>query len=149
MTEVPDRPMLATVFGSEDGNLYKPNGVGGRWTVFDRNGFPKRTNQEDEDWTDIQDAIAVLNEPQTDPARWRRRLEARFDVSLFLRWLALNTIIGNVDVYGGVSAHNCYLYGSSRHRDRLFWIPWDHDLAMPTFDLGANAPIDPCSSRRR
>ena len=73
-------------------------------------------------------------------ACWRRRLEARFDVPVFLRWLALNTIIGNVDAYGGVSGHNYYLYGSPRHRDRIFWIPWDHDLAMPTGGLGTPAP---------
>jgi spore coat protein CotH len=44
--------------------------------------------------------------------------------------LALNTIVGNNDAYGGLSAHNYYLYGSPRHRDRLFWIPWDHDLSL-------------------
>jgi spore coat protein CotH len=64
MVEVPDNPMLSRVFGSDDGNLYKPNGTGGRWNVFTREGFPKRTNQDDEDWTDIQDAIDVLNEPK-------------------------------------------------------------------------------------
>jgi spore coat protein H len=142
MFEVPDRPMLTRVFDSDDGNLYKPHGTGGRWTVFGRGAFDKRTNQEHEDWSDIEDAIAALHAPRSDLARWRSRLEARFDVPVFLRWLALNTIIGNIDVYGGVSANNYYLYSSSRHRDRLFWIPWDYDLAMPTFGFGAGGPID-------
>lgn len=146
MVEVPDNPMLERVFGSGDGNLYKPNGTGGRWNTFTEEGFPKRTNQDAEDWSDIQDAIDVLNEPKTDRARWRRRFEARFSVPTFLRWLALNTVIGNIDVYGGISAHNYYVYGSPRHRDKIFWIPWDHDLAMATPGiLGAgnpNAPID-------
>ncbi len=132
MVEVPDGPMLRTLFGSDDGNLYKPHGTGGRWTIFDSDSFPKKTNEADEDWTDIEDAIAALNASKTDRPLWRRRLEARFDVSGFLRWLALNTMVGNNDAYGGLSAHNYYLYGSPRHRDRLFWIPWDHDLAMPT-----------------
>jgi hypothetical protein len=145
MVEVPDNPMLNRVFGSDAGNLYKPNGTGGRWNIFTQEGFPKRTNQDDEDWSDIRDAIDVLNEPKTDRARWRARLEARFSVPTFIRWLALNTTIGNIDVYGGVSAHNYYIYSSPRHRDRIFWIPWDHDLAMPTGGLGTpqpNAPID-------
>lgn len=136
MFEVPDDPMLVRLFGSDRGNLYKPHGTGGRWTMFDRDDFSKRSNQQHEDWTDIEDAIAVLHEPKADRARWRSRFEARFDVPVFLRWLALNTIIGNIDVYGGVSAHNYYLYSSPRHRDRLFWIPWDHDLAMPTGGFG-------------
>ena len=140
MLEVPDRPMLRRVFGSDAGNLYKPHGVGGRWAAFDRESLSKRTNEADEDWTDIQDAIAALHASKADRAQWRRRLEARFDVPMFLRWLALNTIIGNVDAYGGVSGHNYYLYGSPRHRDRIFWIPWDHDLAMPTGGIGTPAP---------
>lgn len=130
LVEVPDGPMLESLFGSSNGNLYKPNGTGARWTVFMRDSFPKQTNERDEDWTDIQDAIAVLNESRSHPAVWRARLEARFSVSIFLRWLALNTIIGNSDTYGSFSPHNYWVYGSPRHRDRLFWIPWDHDLAM-------------------
>ena len=140
MYEVPDGPMLRRLFGSDDGNLYKPHGIGGRWTSFQESSFEKRTNQEDEDFTDVQDAIAALQSSRTDAARWRSRFGARFDVPTFLRWLALNTIMGNVDSYGGVAAHNYYIYGSPRHRDRIFWIPWDHDLAMPTGGLGTPAP---------
>jgi spore coat protein CotH len=130
LVELPDRPMLQTQFGSASGNLYKPNGTGARWTVFLKESFPKKTNERDEDWTDVEDAIAVLNESRTNAAVWRQRLEARFSVSTFLRWLALNTIVGNTDTYGTFSPHNYWVYGSPRHRDRLFWIPWDHDLAM-------------------
>jgi spore coat protein H len=130
LIEIPDGPMLNGQFGSNNGNLYKPNGTGARWTVFDQESFPKKTNQRDEDWTDVQDAIAVLNESRANPTVWRTRLEARFAVSSFLRWLALNTVIGNTDTYGGLSAHNYWLYGSPRHRDRIFFIPWDHDLAL-------------------
>ena len=140
MLEVPDGPMLRRLFGSDDGNLYKPHGASGRWAAFDRESLPKRTNEQDEDWTDIEDAIAALHAPKIDREQWRRKFEARFDVPVFLRWLGLNTIIGNVDAYGGVSGHNYYLYGSPRHRDRIFWIPWDHDLAMPTGGLGTPAP---------
>jgi len=132
MIEIPDAPMLDTAFGSSAGNLYKPHGTGGRWTVFVADDFPKRTNSADEDWTDVEDAIAALNDATSDREVWRRRLEARLDVGTFLRWLALNTLVGNNDAYGGLSAHNYYLYGSPRHRDRLFWIPWDHDLAIPS-----------------
>ena len=137
--EIPDEPMLVAQFGSEDGNLYKPNGTGARWTVFLAESFPKKTNRSDEDWTDVQDAIAVLNGDRSNVAVWRSRLEARFAVSSFLRWLALNTIIGNTDTYGGFAAHNYWVYGSPRHRDRLFFIPWDHDLALNAAGPGGGA----------
>lgn len=130
MIEVPDEPMLDRLFGAASGNLYKPHSTGGRWTIFDKDDFPKKTNEFDEDWTDIQGAIAALNASKQDRGLWRSRLEGRVDVDGFLRWLALNTIVGNNDAYGGLSAHNYYLYGSPRHRDRLFWIPWDHDLSL-------------------
>ena len=136
MIEVPDEPMLDRLFAADSGNLYKPHSTGGRWTIFDKDDFPKKTNEFDEDWTDIQGAIAALNASKEDRVSWRSRLEARFDVGGFLRWLALNTIVGNNDAYGGLSAHNYYLYGSPRHRDRLFWIPWDHDLSMSSGGIG-------------
>jgi spore coat protein CotH len=139
MTEVPDTPLLEELFGSDDGNLYKPVGAGGRWTQFFTASFPKKTNADDEDWTDIQGAIEALNASRSTPAVWRARLEARFEVNGFLRWLALNTLVGNFDAYGGLSAHNYYLYGSPRHRDRLFWIAWDHDLALSGSTLGGGA----------
>jgi spore coat protein H len=149
LVEIPDEPMLETQFGTENGNLYKPNGTGARFGVFMAESFPKKTNQRDEDWTDVQDAIAVLNESRVNAQVWRTRLEARFAVSSFLRWLALNTIIGNTDTYGGFSPHNYWVYGSPRHRDRLFFIPWDHDLALnaggPGGDFGgggANTGLD-------
>jgi len=139
LVEVPDRPMLNSQFGSDDGNLYKPKGRGARWTTFVRESFPKKTNQAEADWTEIQDAIESLQTGRDRPATWRSRLEARFEVNGFLRWLAFNTIIDNHDAYGGLSPHNYYLYSSPRHRDRLFWIPWDHDLAM---GAGLGVPID-------
>jgi len=150
MIEIPDEPMLDTAFGSSAGNLYKPHGTGGRWTVFVADDFPKRTNDSDQDWTDVEDAIAALNDATNDREVWRRRLEARVDVGVFLRWLALNTLVGNNDAYGGLSAHNYYLYGSPRHRDRLFWIPWDHDLAIPSAGggLGGGGPVGGGGVRR-
>jgi hypothetical protein len=136
MTEIPGSPLLNQQFGSDDGNLYKPVGTGGRWTQFFPLSFPKKTNDADEDWTDVQGAIEALNASRTSASAWRSRLEARFEVNGFLRWLALNTLVGNFDAYGGLSAHNYYLYGSPRHRDRLFWMAWDHDLAMNGSTLG-------------
>ena len=83
LVEIPDKPMLAAQFGSDNGNLYKPNGTGARWTVFLAESFPKKTNQRDEDWTDVEDAIAVLNESQPSPrcvARAVRGALQRVDV---------------------------------------------------------------------
>jgi hypothetical protein len=130
LVEVPDRAFLDTQFGDSSGNLYKPNGAGGRWTEFLEESFPKKTNAAEADWSDVQAAIAALNSPRTDAEAWRAGLEATLNVPGFLRWLAVNTVIGNSDSYGGLAPHNYYLYGDRLQRDRLHWIPWDLDLAF-------------------
>jgi spore coat protein CotH len=130
IVEVPGRAFLNAQFGDASGNLYKPNGTGGRFTEFVQDSFPKKTNEAEGDWSDVELAIAALQAARTDAAAWRARLEATFNVGGFLRWLALNTVIGNFDSYGGLAPHNYYLYGDRLQRDRLQWIPWDLDLSF-------------------
>ncbi len=129
--EVPDKPMLKTQFGNADGNLYKPDGYGARWTLedFDEGWFPKKLNEVAADWSDIEAAIVALNASREDPAAWRASLEETFNVDHFLNWLAINTVIQDWDTYG-IFSHNYYLYGDSDDGGRLQWIPWDHNLSM-------------------
>ena len=130
MVEIPGRAMLRAQFGEAGGNLYKPSGTGARWTTFVAADFPKKTNEDDADWTDVRRAIAALQASRSDASSWRAGLEATLNVHGFLRWLAVNTIIGNSDTYGGLAPHNYYLYADPRQRDRLQWIPWDLDRAF-------------------
>ena len=125
-----DGAMLDAQFGSSRGNLYKPEGPGANWTLpFNPAGFGKKNNEREADFSDVQSAVAALHAPRDDPRAWRAALEARFDVDLFLRWLAVNTVIENWDAYGGL-AHNYYLYGDPSRRGQLRWIPWDHNFAF-------------------
>ena len=142
MVEIPGRAMLRAQFGDSDGNLYKPVGTGARWTTFVAADFPKKTNEDDADWADVRRAIAALHAPRSEASAWRAGLEATFNVDGFLGWLALNTIIGNSDTYGGLAPHNYYLYADTRQRDRLQWIPWDLDRAFwgAGDPAGASAP---------
>jgi spore coat protein CotH len=133
MIEDPSDVMLQAQFGSADGNLYKPDGP--NWTEFHEDGFPKKTNEREGDFSDVEAAIAALHAPQTDARAWRKTLEATFDADGFLRWLAVNTAIQNWDVYGAM-AHNYYLYGDPAQNGRLRWIPWDNN-----FSLGASPGI--------
>ena len=125
-----DGSMLDAQFGGRGGNLSKPYGPGANWTQFAAQGFPKKTNEKRADFADVEGAIAALHAaPGPGRAEWRSALEARFDVDLFLRWLAVNTAVENWDAYG-VFAHNYYLYGDPGQQGRLRWIPWDHNLAL-------------------
>ncbi|MEO8257723.1 MAG: CotH kinase family protein [Acidobacteriota bacterium] len=131
-----DGAMLESQFGSRAGNLYKPDGPAATWATFDRESFPKKSNEDAADLNDIERAIRALHAPRTDARAWRNGLEARFDADLFLRWLAVNTAIQNWDAYGAMP-HNYYLYADPAKKGRLRWIPWDHN-----FSLGAR-PILP------
>ena len=126
-----DGAMLDAQFGTRRGNLYKPEGPGADWTRFAAEGFVKKTNESAADFSDVKKAIDALHAPRSDAVAWRTALEAAFDVDLFLRWLAVNSTIGNWDAYGAM-AHNYYLYGDPSQGGRLRWIPWDNNFAFGT-----------------
>ncbi len=124
MIEDPSNKMLEDQFGDDTGNLYKPEGDRSNWTMFDAALFPKKTNEDAADYSDIQATITALNGSRSDAAAWRAGLEATFDVRGFVRWLALNQAMVNWDTYGWI-AHNYYVYGDPAQGGRLVWIPWD------------------------
>ncbi|MBT9558141.1 MAG: CotH kinase family protein [Myxococcales bacterium] len=128
--EDPSDVMMERIFGDRDRNLYKPDGTGADWTVFNEAGFEKKNNEKVADFSDVESAITALHSDRTDADAWRAGLEATFDVSGFLRYLAVNTAIVNWDTYGAM-AHNYYLYNDGV----LVWIPWDNNMSLGS-DLG-------------
>lgn len=125
MVEVIDDTMVKDQFGEDKGNIYKPESA---LRTFVESEFEKKNNKTGS-YADVQALITTLNSPlrTTDAATWRSNLEAVFNVSHFLKWLAVNNAIVNWDVYGAI-AHNYYLYNSPLNH--LTWIPWDHNEAM-------------------
>jgi len=130
--EIVDDTLIETAFSDDSGNVYKPEGSGAAFAegTFNEESFEKQTNAKKADWSDIQALFAALHSDlrTTDPAAWRSGLEQVFDVDVFLRWLAVDTIIQNWDTYG-VMAHNYYLYNDPA-TGRLTWIPWDNNMAL-------------------
>jgi len=124
--EVPEDNMIKDQFGEEKGNIYKPDS---RLTNFILKEFEKKNNDSIPDYTDVQRFISVLNSGlrKTNPPEWRKELESAFNVSHFLKWLAINNTMVNWDTYGAM-AHNYYLYNHSVKK--LTWIPWDNNEAL-------------------
>ncbi|MCP4568933.1 MAG: cellulosomal protein [FCB group bacterium] len=142
MAEVPDDPMFTTQLGGTGGNLYKPDFGAANWQAglpVNEQSFPKKTNETEADWSDVERAIEALHGPRENAAAWRDELEARFDVYGFLKWLAINTVIQDWDTYGNL-AHNYYLYGDPGQNGRLLWIPWDHNMCLDD-QMGLKPPI--------
>jgi hypothetical protein len=123
--EVIDDSMVKDQFGDDKGNLYKPESA---LRAFNEAEFEKKNNKTS-DYSDVQGLITALNSPlrTVNPTQWRAGLEAVFDVTHFLTWLAIDNAIVNWDSYGTMS-HNYYLYNHPTRK--LTWIPWDHNEAM-------------------
>lgn len=128
MIEDPADWMMASQLGDGSGNLYKPEDDGADWVTFIESGFPKKTN-EDSGFDDVRGAIAALHADRNDAASWRAEFERVFDVSGFLRVLAMNQAMVNWDSYGCMP-HNYYVYANPTNGGRLTWIPWDLNEAL-------------------
>lgn len=144
LVEEVDGEVLDTQFSSDDGNLYKPEDFGASFIegTFDAQYFEKKTNEDEEDWSDIEALFAALHDDtvSTDPATWRANLESVFDVDGFLKYLAVNGVIQNWDSYGRMT-HNFYLYNDPQTA-KLTWVPWDHNEALQEGKQGGALALD-------
>jgi spore coat protein H len=141
LVEEVDGSVLDTQFSSDDGNLYKPEEGSANFVegTFAEENFEKKTNEDEEDWSDIEALFSTLHDTSrtSAPVSWRANLESVLEVDLFLKYLAVNGIIQNWDSYGRM-AHNFYLYNDP-DSSRLTWIPWDHNETLEDGKMGALA----------
>ncbi|PQV47804.1 CotH protein [Jejuia pallidilutea] len=144
MVEDVEDTLLDDYFGDNDGNLYKPDGDAASFAygTFDEDEYVKKTNEDDADFTDVENLLTILHDTSrtTDPETWRANLEAVFDTDVFLKYLATNTVIQNWDTYGRMT-HNYYLYNNP-NTNKLTWIPWDNNEALQTGNMGGSLPLD-------
>ncbi len=144
VVEVVDDTVIEDQFDDDNGNLYKPEGSGATFTqgTFAEQWFTKASNEDEGDWSDILSLFSNLHTETrgSDPALWRSELESVLDVDVFLRWLAVNTVIQNWDTYGKMT-HNFYMYNDSQ-TGLLNWIPWDNNEALKEGKMGGAVSLD-------
>ena len=132
------------LFGSSDGNLYKPEGTAAGFSAgsYNTSAFYKKNNEGAADWTDIKALYDALHSPLRtwDDNAWHTLLESKIDMDLFLKWLAANTVMQNWDTYGRMT-HNYYLYNDPA-RSKFVWIPWDNNEALQTGKMGGAIAIN-------
>ncbi|MBK5277733.1 MAG: CotH kinase family protein [Bacteroidia bacterium] len=126
MVEVVDDTMIKNQFGEDKGNIYKPEST---FQNFVGSQFEKKNNETENDFSDVQSTINILNSDLrlTNPDQWRISLEQNFYADHFLKWLAANSTMLSWDTYGRM-AHNYYLYNSPGKG--LTWIPWDNNESL-------------------
>lgn len=144
MVEEVDDTVLDEQFSDDDGNLYKPDGDAASFAegTFDEDEYVKKTNEDEADFSDVESLLAILHDDSrtSDATTWRTNLETVFDTDVFLKYLAVNTVIQNWDTYGRMT-HNYYLYNDS-DTGKLTWIPWDNNEALQEGKMGGSPELD-------
>ncbi len=144
LVEEVDDTVLDTQFSDDNGNLYKPDGTGASFAsgTFSEDVFEKKTNEDDEDWTDIKSLFTALHADNrtSDPTAWRNGVDDVLDTDTFLKYMAVNTVIQNWDTYGRMT-HNYYLYNNP-DTGLLTWIPWDNNEALQTGKQQGSLPLN-------
>lgn len=127
LVEEIDDTVIDTQYVDDSGNLYKPEDDAASFAsgTYDEDEYGLKTD-DDETYSDILALYEAIN--STDADSWETDLEAIFDVDVFLKWLAANTVLQNFDSYG-VMPHNYFLYHDPE-TDTFQWIPWDHNEAL-------------------
>ncbi|WP_342558541.1 CotH kinase family protein [Metasolibacillus sp. FSL K6-0083] len=125
-----DATFLANKFGSNDGFLYKPDGVGSDLQyigddIADYTGIGLKTNEGNVENSKIIEMIEAINKGDN--------IEQYLDIDEMLRYFAVNTAVVNLDSYQGNMKHNYYLY----EQDGVFSIiPWDYNMSFGGFSVG-------------
>mgnify|MGYP002640608089 CR=1 FL=1 len=144
MVEEVDDTVIETQFSDDNGNLYKPEYTGASFEdgTFNESDFTKKTNEDDNDWSDIEALFEALHADirSINPEAWRADLDSIFDTDVFLKYLAVNTVVQNWDTYGRMT-HNYYLYNNPEN-GKLTWIPWDNNEALQDGKMGGSLNLD-------
>ncbi|MBN1478085.1 CotH kinase family protein, partial [Candidatus Sumerlaeota bacterium] len=136
--EAVNKPMTTRFWEDLDGNRFKCDPHGDlTWQGPDQaayeDDYELDTNEEENDWSDLIHLIDGLN--NTPLGSLQAALEPLFDVDGLMRFLAVNTLLANLDSYQG-SGHNCYVLDVDPSIGRFVHIPWDMNEAFGCFNMG-------------
>ncbi len=143
LVEVVEDAMIKRIYGPTIGNCYKPSGMSATLQKGRVNSYElSESITGSTKISDVENLIDVLysDTRKSKPDEWRQELESIFEVDLFLKYLAANTIIQNWDAYGK-SSQNYYLYQIPATK-KIVFIPWDLSESFEIQTLYENHKID-------
>ncbi|WP_230875072.1 CotH kinase family protein [Lysinibacillus cavernae] len=128
--EAVDETFLANNYGSNDGFLFKPDGIGSDLKyisddIADYTGIGLKTNEGNIDQSKLVEMVDAINNGGD--------IEKFIDVDEMLRYFAVNTALVNLDSYQGNLKHNYYLY---EQNGMFSIIPWDYNMSFGGFGAG-------------
>jgi len=133
-----DKRFLRDRFGDGKGLLVKPERLmdldylGEDWKDYERD-YVLKSKKKTLDTIRLLQFIKFLH--HSDDEQFYQEVETFLNVDSFLRFLAVNTLLVNMDSYLGVG-HNYYLYHNPT-TGQYEMLPWDLNLAFGTFRVGS------------
>jgi spore coat protein H len=131
-----DKAFLKEHFKTDVGLLMKPerlqglDHLGDDWERYKTTYQPKRDATPDEQKRVIA-FTKLVN--RSDDAAFRKEIESFLDVDVFLRFLAVHSVIVHIDSFF-VTGHNYCLYLHPQ-TNKFHFIPWDVDRAFANFGV--------------
>ena len=132
-------PFLKDHFQTSKGMLLKPEGIRGlpyfgeEWSKYER--YRPKKKPDSAAARRLIDFTKLVND--ADDAAFRQQIDKYMDVDEFLRFLAANVVLSNLDSFIGLG-HNYYLYLHPK-TSRFVWIPWDMNLSFGSFGMAGSA----------
>jgi hypothetical protein len=144
LVEAVDERFLKAQFGTDAGLLLKPQGqslsyLGEGWSAYAAR-FGDTLKGEAPAASTVRYIALARLVSQRDETAFRRGITELLDVDQFLRFLAANVLLVNLDSFL-VMGQNYYLYhvpASDPDKSRFAWVPWDLDLAFGAWPMGGS-----------
>jgi spore coat protein CotH len=135
LTEQVNKGFLKHHFKDGSGMLLKPEGLqggpaylGANWRAYEFRYKPEK-EPPDEQKKRLMDLTKLISNG-TDEA-FAREIGTYLDIDAFLRFIAANALLANLDSYLGYG-HNYYMYLVPA-TNKFVFIPWDLDLSLATW----------------
>lgn len=132
-----DKAFLKDRFDTAKGMLLKPERVrgieylGDKWTQYEARYVPHVDGNKEQKKRFVEFAKLVN---RADETRFKKEIGSYLDVDEFLRFLACNALLANLDSFL-VVGHNYYLY-LNPETNKFTFIPWDVDLSFGRGPMG-------------
>lgn len=136
LVEQVDKRFLADRFGSRKGMLLKPSTFGAfkylgeNWESYKAHYNPK-TDVTPEQGRRLIEFTKLIQ--QSNDQTFKQKIESFLDTDAFLRFMAVNVLLSNLDSYLG-SNQNHYVYLDPVTK-KFQLIPWDLDISFGAFGL--------------
>ena len=134
VVEQVDKRFLKDRYGSAKGLLMKPSTFGAfryfgeEWDEYEV-GFVPKTKPTEEQKQRVIEFARLIHKSEDDV--FEEKVESYLDVDQFLRFLAVNVLLTNLDSFlGGSQNHYIYLEPDS---NKFQFFPWDMDISFGVF----------------